>query len=170
MRIHTVLNPLCVTTYMLTLERVQTHPLAKRLNYEKKIKGMFPLSQRDWVLASLLSLSLCPSLSHNHCIHLVNDGHRTTVSLQLLTTSYRLNLSMPSVICTSTDRYRFWASLSSCQLNIMLFVASTSQMKILENFGAEHHCYKMAQHLMAVPSYCWKEKDLERESPEANFI
>lgn len=41
MRIHTVLNPLCVTTYMLTLERVQTHPLTKRLNYEKN-KGDVP--------------------------------------------------------------------------------------------------------------------------------
>lgn len=43
-------------------------------------------------------------------------------------------------------------------------------MKILENFGAEHHSYKMVQHLMAVPSYCWKEKGLERDSPEADFI
>lgn len=43
-------------------------------------------------------------------------------------------------------------------------------MKIFKNFGAEHHSYKMAQHLMAVPPYCWKEKSLERESPEANFI
>lgn len=52
----------------------------------------------------------------------------------------------------------------------MLLVASMPQRKILENFGAEHHSYKMAQHLMAVPSYCWKEKGLEIDSPEANFI
>lgn len=54
----------------------------------------------------------------------------------------------------------------------MISVASMFQMKILENVGAEQHLYKMAQHLMAVPSYCYEEKGLERErySLEAGFI
>lgn len=47
---------------------------------------------------------------------------------------------------------------------------TTSKKKTLENFGAEHHSCKMAQHLMAVSLHYWTEKGLQRDSLKADFI
>lgn len=48
--------------------------------------------------------------------------------------------------------------------------AHAKKKKILENVGAEHCSCKMAQHLTAVPLCYWKEKGLERDKLEEDFI
>lgn len=104
---------------------------------------------------------------HNHCVHLGSDSPRKK-KIAYNSLLPRRKPSMASVICTTIDTRWFWTSSSSYQLSAKRFVANTSKRKILESFGAEHHSYKMAQHLMAVPLRYRTEKG--RESLEADFI